>query len=523
MSKAITERPESSSPPEWGPLRETAPSLVRVDEPTLGRIVGFIGLLFLALGGTSLGLHAAGWTRGLGPTWGSVFAIAGLACLLFHATCDADLQVRRVYGLVGFLWLIAGAIVTALPVQDQFGHLFLPYGFSCLVLALLFLLPFARHETDPTWRRVTLYTFLLVGAILAVAGFLFGNVLGWFLLPYGLLVAVLGLGYLWAFVGFAGIASDLGYKAGLAMGAVGVVVFLVALARSIFADRVDPYFVPAGLLLMTVGLLYAIVAAGLTSDSRLVVLTRRELASFFFSPVAYFVLLGLTLVCWYFFFDFVRTVALSAERNRSLIEPVIKEYLWGFLPIICVLFMVPVLTMRLLSEEHRTGTLEVLFTAPLDEVSVVLSKFIAVWVFYMLLWVPWGLFLIALRVGNDQPFEYRPLLTFYVMQGCVGAGFLAMGLFFSSLTRNQIIAAVLTFAGMVLWLALNLLKWYLEQSATSPNAASWVTILNHVAFIDLWFRTLDGVLLPQFLLFHVSAAIFWLFLTVKVLESRKWR
>jgi hypothetical protein len=524
MSKAITEKPEAGpSGGDWQVLRETAPSLTRADEPVFGRIVGFIGLMCLALGGTALLLNAVGWGRGIGPLPGSIFAIAGVAGLLFHAVCDSDLQVRRIYGLVGFLWLAVGALVTALPIKGPSGAQFLPYGYSCGILSLLFLLPVSRHETDPLWRRAILYTLGVAGGVFTLVGFVGGSISEAFLSPYGLLLAVLGLAYLWAFVSIEGTASDLGYRTALfGMGLVGLLAFLIAAGRSLFASRTDPYFMPSGLLLMGLGALYVMLAAALVLDNRLIVLTRRELAAIFFSPIAYFVLFGLTIVGWYFFYDFVGTLYLNAQVGRSLTEPILKEYLWGVIPIFFVLFMVPVLTMRLLSEEQRTGTLEVLFTAPLGEVPVVLSKFLAVFLFYLLLWVPWGLFLIALRVGNGEPFEYRPLLTFYLMQACIGAGFLAMGLFFSSLTRNQIIAAVLTFAGMLLWLALYFIKWRLENSQ-SPLASAWLPILNHMSFIDLWFRSTDGVVLPQNLIFHLSAAVFWLFLTVKVLESRKWR
>src|SRR5262245_46215323 len=149
MSKAITEKPETgASGGDWQQLRETAPSLTRSDEPVFGRIVGFIGLMCLALGGTALLLNAVGWGRGIGPLPGSIFAIGGVACLLFHAVCDSDLQVRRIYGLVGFLWLIMAVLITVLPIGGPSGTLFLPWGYTCAILGLFFLLPFARHETD---------------------------------------------------------------------------------------------------------------------------------------------------------------------------------------------------------------------------------------------------------------------------------------------------------------------------------------------------------------------------------------
>src|SRR5262249_22770521 len=157
--------------------------------------------------------------------------------------------------------------------------------------------------------------------------------------------------------------------------------------------------------------------------------------------------------------------------------------------------------------------------APVDEFNVVLSKFLATLIFFLLMWVPWALFLASVRIVGNEPFDYRPLLSFLIVLTCTGAGFVAMGLFFSSITRNQIVSAVLTFAGMFglffIYFAIFLVR---TKAPTSP----WITVLTHMSFVDLWFNSLDGKLQPQFLLFHVSAAIFWLFLTVKVLEARKW-
>jgi hypothetical protein len=125
-----------------------------------------------------------------------------------------------------------------------------------------------------------------------------------------------------------------------------------------------------------------------------------------------------------------------------------------------------------------------------------------------------------MRIEGGQAFEYRPLLSFFIALACSGAGLLAMGLFISSLTRNQIVAAILSFAGMVVmtaaFFAVGIVERYFPSSA-------WVTILERISYVNLWFVSLEGKLAPQHLLFHVSAAVFWLFLTVKVLESRKWR
>jgi ABC-type transport system involved in multi-copper enzyme maturation permease subunit len=206
-----------------------------------------------------------------------------------------------------------------------------------------------------------------------------------------------------------------------------------------------------------------------------------------------------------------------------MMEPIVGRY-FGVMPIICLIFIVPVITMRLLSEERRTGTLEVLLTAPVREVTVVLSKFIAAWVFFMLTWVPWTLYLVALRVEGGQPFDYRPLFSFFIVLAVLGAGFVSMGLFFSSLTKSQIAAAVLTFAGMLL---ATLVSWLraiivMRQSVEAPEQQPWAVVLRHLAYLETWEQSLSGSLVPKYLLFYLSAAILGLFLTVKVLEARKW-
>jgi ABC-type transport system involved in multi-copper enzyme maturation permease subunit len=302
---------------------------------------------------------------------------------------------------------------------------------------------------------------------------------------------------------------------------VGLLGCLAGLGRSVF----DPSFLmPAGLLLMACGLLYVVLSVALWSEANVVVLTRRELVAFFYSPIAYMVLFGFLVIAWYLFYIFVYRQLWTEDafaglggRPRPQIEPVVGSYIYGLFPIICAIFIVPVLTMRLLSEEQRTGTLEVLLTAPLGEAVVVLSKFLAAFLFYMVVWLPFGLYLVALRVGGQQPFDYLPVLSFFVAVAVSGAGFVSMGLFFSSLTRNQVGAAILTFVGMLA------LTFVVVMEGFWPEGSVMRSALEHVSYIDLWFNAINGRLAPRDVLFHFSAAVFWLFLTVKVLESRKWR
>ncbi|MBY0525872.1 MAG: ABC transporter permease [Gemmataceae bacterium] len=526
-SKAITETPDPEAPAGgWKTAREIAPSIMREDEPTVARWIGGIGLTCLLVGGAALALKQMNVNTRIGPFLGSLFFIAGLVGLLYHAARDTDLQIRRAYGFLGFVWLAAGIVVTVWPAKAGVGTLFLPYAYACFIMALLFLMPFARNETDPSWHQKTLLALGAVGVVAGLTGLVGANVsANW--LQTGLLLSLLGLAYLWAFIALKGPADDVGHTAGTAMGVAGLLTVLVALIRATFPKLVAglgvkqgaDYLESTGLLLMVVGFLYVSVAVGLCSENRFVVLTRRELASFFYSPLAYFILFAFSVMAAVQFGSFIDDVIQAAKppRPQPMMEPIIWPFIFSLIPVISLILVVPLLTMRLLSEEHRSSTMEVLMTAPVQETPVVLSKFVAVLLIFLLTWLPYGLFLVALRIEGGQPFDYRPIISFTIALLCSGAGFLAMGLFFSSLTRNQVAAGVLTAMGMIILMAV----YFIKRNA-SPGS-NWSLLLGYASFIDLWFTALQGKLALRDVMFYISSAVFWLFLTIKVLESRKWR
>jgi ABC-2 type transport system permease protein len=499
---------------ERGTIRERAPSLLREDEPSFPRIVGMAGLTVALFGVMAISVTASGGKGPFGFGWGSFFLAWGIAGLLFHAAADKELQIRRSYSLLGVVLLIAGVVFSVIKFQEQTGGLFL-VGFVCFVFALLFLLASLRHETEEVWRSRLVIAIGAAGAIAALAAFVGSNIRQEFLYPYGALLALTGIFYLWAFVGMRGSDSDWGYRTGQAIGVLGALVFLTAFIRSFFAG----YLVPTGFILMCLGLLYLVSSVAICSDRPVVVLTRRELTAFFYSPIAYIVFFALTCSAWVFFWLFLTLVVAAMQQRFPLVEPVIDYYISGVFPVILMIFVVPILTMRLLSEEKRTASLEVLLTAPVNETSVVISKFLASLVFLLLVWLPWGLFLAALRIEQGKPFDFRPLLSFTIATACVGAGFMSMGLFFSSVTRNQIISAVLTFSGMVLLTGLYVIKQYLKDN---PAYSHWVAVLGHVSYIDFWWDSAKGQLYPRLMIFHLSATVLWLFMTVKVLEARRW-
>jgi ABC-2 type transport system permease protein len=220
------------------------------------------------------------------------------------------------------------------------------------------------------------------------------------------------------------------------------------------------------------------------------------------------------IVGWIQFTNFLDLLSIVSGRG-GLEEPFLRNYYINFFTVICLIFVVPVLTMRLLSEEKKSGTLEVLLTAPVNESSIVISKFLAVLVFYLLSFLPWFLFLFTLRVVSGEPFEYRPLLSFIITLIFTGASVLSAGLFFSSITRNQIVSAVVGFVFMAFYT-------YTSQFFLPRLSEPWSSIIGYVSYLDLWLNSLEGQFAPRYLLFHFSLTFFFLFLTTKVLEARKW-
>ncbi len=526
---------------DWKAHNERAPSVIRKEEPLAARVVAMFALFLALVGALSMisGLNDYRNFFGvvLGFGWGVFFLALGAAGLLFHASAEKDIQYRRLYGLLALVFLAGGVLTLILPYKGSIGGLYLPLGAPCFTLALAFLLCFARNEEDEEFLKFTHYILGVSGGLMVLLGLIGGVVSENFLLSLGIINLILGLLYWWSFIAIQPTSSDAGYFAGFVLGLVAVVMIAIGLLRVIpFADIpfIGPYlgwisgivsFVQwspnqAGppLLFIILGFEFFLLSIGVCSDMNLAVMTRRELAAYFFSPIAYIVLVAITIMGMIQFSQFVGLLLRYTQFAQGMPEPIFYDYIFNIIPIFALLFMVPLVTMRLLSEEKRTGTLEVLLTAPVREWNVVLSKFIAGLRFFLLTWYSWYVFLIALRVEGQQPFDYRPILTFTIVLIVTGAHFISMGLFFSGVMKNQIGAAVLTFLGL-----LGLFSIYIIRRLIVPETMPELReFLLYISFLDLWFESARGVLAPRFLLFHISATVFWLFLTTKILEARKW-
>jgi ABC-2 type transport system permease protein len=180
---------------------------------------------------------------------------------------------------------------------------------------------------------------------------------------------------------------------------------------------------------------------------------------------------------------------------------------------VVALFMLPLITMRTYAEEKRTGTIELLLTSPLTDTQIVLGKFLgAVALYATMLAVTWIHIGILFVYGNP---EWKPIVTGYLGLLLMGAAFMSIGLLISSLTRNQIVAGVVTFSVLLLLWTLN---WMSESSG--PMAQKVLSALSITERFDDFSK---GVISVSHLVYYVSFITFGLFLTTKSVDSERWR
>jgi ABC-2 type transport system permease protein len=313
--------------------------------------------------------------------------------------------------------------------------------------------------------------------------------------------------------------------AGLLVVGVGLMIWNFQSDRPTLTDNGGNYFPSVGALLLLLGLAFVLTGGGLASELPVMIMFRRELGAFFLSPITYLVLFVFCIVWALNAYNFYTDLFPDGDSGGgAMVEPIVTRYVINLFPVITVILAAPVLTMSLFSEESRSGTMEVLLTAPVTDTQVLLSKFLAALTMYLLSWLPAALYLLVLRLAGANPFDYRPLLSFLIMLVVWGTAFVAMGIFFSSLTKHMLIAAVLTFAGMLGWTFVYFVVWQLEDKGRlDPASAGWSERLSYLSYIHAWQSSLQGKIVPRFLVFPASASVFFLFLTHKVLESRKWR
>lgn len=247
-------------------------------------------------------------------------------------------------------------------------------------------------------------------------------------------------------------------------------------------------------------------------------LVRREFSAYFLSPIGYVVFAVFLAVTGYLFYLSLQLLTANGPRGISFpMQLMVSNVFW-----LVFLFIPPLLTMRLFAEERASGTLETLLTAPLRDWQIVISKFFACFLFYMCLWLPTLLYLpVLLDFSWDSltfGFDYWPVVTTYVGVLLAGAMFLALGLLISSLVKTPMVAALVSLFVSLLFILAGFWHPDMDTSGTGYRVLFFFTVPLH--FERNFSR---GLIDTRQLVLYLSLTVFCLFLTVRSLESRRWR
>lgn len=242
------------------------------------------------------------------------------------------------------------------------------------------------------------------------------------------------------------------------------------------------------------------------------VIAWREIASFFLSSLAYAVLTAWLL--WNGLSFHVLATYYADNDTGAAGDGPLSAFFGGttlfFLPL---LVFVPVLTMRLVAEEKRSGTLEMLLTAPVSETSVVLGKYLAALAFWVALWIPTLMYVwLTSRYGSV---DLGVIASTYLGIFGIGACYMAIGLLMSVIARSQIVAAILTFTALGALFILGLGEMIFTDEGTREV----------LAYLSVWKHMGDfakGVVDSRYLVFYSSVVATALFFSVRVLEARRW-
>jgi ABC-2 type transport system permease protein len=254
--------------------------------------------------------------------------------------------------------------------------------------------------------------------------------------------------------------------------------------------------------------------------TNILAIAQKELKSYFASPIAYIVI-GFWALLYGWFFTFILNYFLrqslqmsqfgqgpqAMNVNQQMIRPLLQNVT------ILVLFLMPMVTMRTYAEAKRSGTIELLLTSPITDFQIILGKFLGAMALYGVMLLV-SLIHIAVLFAFGNP-EWKPVVTFYLGLLLLGGCFISLGLFISSLTKNQIVAGMVTFA---VFLLLWIVTWV--GSAWGPTAE---TITQRLSVIDPLDDFGKGVLDTKHLVYYLSFITFGLFLTAKSVDSERWR
>jgi len=235
----------------------------------------------------------------------------------------------------------------------------------------------------------------------------------------------------------------------------------------------------------------------------MIAIMRKELRTYFVSPVAYVVIAAYLLMCGIFFAILLTAPTGAAESSLNIV--------FGNVPVV-LLIVAPALTMRLLAEEQKSGTVELLLTSPVRDWEVVVGKYLASVVLYLVPVVTTMLYILILKRYSSP--DLGPMLGGYLGIVLLGAAFLAVGMLATALTQNQVVAALIS-------IAILLALWLINAFAGAVQGPL-SSVLEYLSVISHYSEFYSGVIDTRHVVYYLSVIVVSLFLSVRVLETRRW-
>lgn len=251
----------------------------------------------------------------------------------------------------------------------------------------------------------------------------------------------------------------------------------------------------------------------------ILIICRKELKSYFSSPIAYLLMAIFAVIFGFFFYSataFFVMRGMEMQMSGRGAPMNVNDYVIGPLlgnASVVGLFLIPMITMRLFAEEKRSGTMELLMTSPVRDIEIILGKWLGAMLMYLSV-VGLSALNILTLFAYGKP-DWKPILVAYLGLILQGGCLLAIGTFISTTTRNQIIAGGATFA-------VCLLLWVLDW-VSSYEQAGWAKVVSYMSVLTHFEPFSKGIIDSKDVIFYLSMIFFGLFLTARSMESLRWR
>ncbi len=247
---------------------------------------------------------------------------------------------------------------------------------------------------------------------------------------------------------------------------------------------------------------------------------QREMKSYFVSPIAYVVLTVFLLITGIVFYsrliDVVQYTMMQAQYGQEMqpinVPEIVIQGVFGTTSVV-LLFIIPMLTMGLFAEEKKRGTIELLLTTPISNLQALMGKYLASATFLIMMFIACGITISPLFIYS-QP-DWKPILAGYLGMLLYGLTLLAIGMFISTLTENQIVAVILTFG-------VSLFLWLINAFAMSADGVTR-DVVNYLSVISHLEDFIKGVIDTSHVVYYLTFSFVGLFLTYRSLESMRWK